>query len=394
MCMWRKRITRFVWGECNSFGCALRVSVPAASTSFAKLLALFAYVVCAERAWAQSGATKAAHKAATKTPESIWYIRNNAEGIASFEANAKHVSVIAPQVYSIDSSGAIKGGTDPRIVAIAKANRVKLMPLVMNPGFDLGILHRIVTDAVARTASARSMAALCRDEHLDGLQLDFENLYVGDRDAFTAFAREAADSVHKAGCELSAAVVPRRDDSRGVLPYHQWMADYWRNAYDYKALVESLDFISYMTYAQHTGGSTPGPVAGYPWMLAGLKYVLAQGLPVNKISLGLAAYSDYWYPHYDPKTGTARARGDDIAYPRLIQLMHDARATPQWDATQKSSFAMWERNGVFEHAWIEDARAFRQKLALVDQYKLRGYSVWLIGMEDPAIWKIVGPVRH
>ena len=332
--------------------------------------------------------------AVAQAPESIWYIRNNAEGIASFEANAKHVSVIAPQVYSIDSSGAIKGGTDPRIVAIAKANGVKLMPLVMNPGFDLGILHRIVTDATARTASARSMAALCRDQHLDGLQLDFENLYVADRDAFTAFAREAADSVHKAGCELSAAVVPRGDDSRGVLPYHQWMADYWRNAYDYKALVESLDFISYMTYAQHTGGSTPGPVAGYPWMLAGLKYVLAQGVPANKISLGLAAYSDYWYPHYDPQTGASRARGDDIAYPRLMQLMRDAGATAQWDATQKASFSMWERNGVFEHAWIEDARAFRQKLALVHQYKLRGYSVWLIGMEDPATWKIVGPVRH
>jgi len=332
--------------------------------------------------------------ALSQAPESIWYIRNNAEGIASFEANAKRVSVIAPQVYAIDSSGAIKGGTDPRIVAIAKANGVKLMPLVMNPGFDLSILHRIVTDVVARTASAHSMASLCRDEHLDGLQLDFENLYVGDRDAFTAFAREAADSVHKAGCELSAAVVPRGDDGRGVLPYHQWMADYWRNAYDYKALAEVLDFLSYMTYAQHTGGSTPGPVAGYPWMLAGLKYVLAQGVPVHKISLGLAAYSDYWYPHYDPKTGASRARGDDIAYPRLMQLLRDAGATPQWDATQKASFAMWERNGVFEHAWIEDARAFRHKLALVHQYKLRGYSVWLIGMEDPATWKIVGPVRH
>ena len=335
-----------------------------------------------------------ARLASAQLPESIWYIRNDAEGIASFEANAKHVTVIAPQVYSIDSTGAITGGTDPRIVAIAKRNGVKLMPLVMNPGFDLGVLHRIVTDGVARTASARSMARLCRDEHLYGLQLDFENMYVADRDAFTTFAREAADSVHAAGCELSAAVVPRSEDGRGVLPYHQWMADYWRNAYDYKALAGALDFISYMTYAQHTGGSTPGPVAGYPWMVAGLKYVLAQGVPISKISLGLAAYSDYWYPHYDPKTGASRARGDDIAYPKLMQLMRDAGAKPQWDPTQRASFAMWERNGVFEHAWIEDARAFKAKLALVQRHKLRGYSVWLIGMEDPATWSIVGAVRH
>ena len=51
-----------------------------------------------------------------------------------------------------------------------------------------------------------------------------------------------------------------------------------------------------MTYAQHTGGSSPGPVAGYPWMQACLEYLLALGVPPGKISLGLAGYSDWWYP--------------------------------------------------------------------------------------------------
>jgi spore germination protein YaaH len=264
----------------------------------------------------------------------------------------------------------------------------------MNPSFDLGILHHIVTDRGARTASARSMAALCRRERLDGIQLDLENLHVDDRDAFTAFAREAADSVHAAGCQLSAAVVPRTGDERGDRAYHRWMYDYWRGAYDYKALAESLDFLSYMTYAQHTGGSTPGPVAGYPWMVASLEYLLALGVPPGKISLGLAGYSDHWYPHYDPRTGDARSRGDDIAYTRLMGIIRDAGATPVWDDTQKAWVATWERHGVFEHAWIEDARAFEAKLALVRRHGLRGYSVWLLGSEDPRTWEIVGPVRR
>jgi spore germination protein YaaH len=55
---------------------------------------------------------------------------------------------------------------------------------------------------------------------------------------------------------------------------------------------------------------------------------------------------------------------------------------------------MWERHGVFEHAWVEDARAFREKLTLVRRHGLRGYSVWLIGMEDPATWQGLGPVRR
>lgn len=324
--------------------------------------------------------------------EAIWYVRNDEAGIRSFTAHAHQVTMVAPQVYSIDSSGTIRGGTDPRIVAAARAHGVQLVPLVMNPGFDLGILHHLVTDARARTAAARNMAALCRTERLDGIQLDLENLHASDRDAFTAFAREVADSVRGAGCHISAAVVPRPDDRRGALPYHQYMADYWRLAYDYKALAEALDFLSYMTYAQHTGGTTPGPVAGYPWMEASLAYVLAQGVPPEKLSLGVPAYSDYWFTDYSPKGGS-HPRGVDIGYPRLMEIIREGGGTPVWDDRQKAWVAMWERNRVFEHAWIEDARAFEAKLGLVRRHRLRGYSVWLLGSEDPRTWDIVGPVR-
>ncbi|MHB0962735.1 MAG: glycosyl hydrolase family 18 protein [Gemmatimonadaceae bacterium] len=329
--------------------------------------------------------------AAAQAPEAIWYVRNNEAGIASFVANADRISVIAPQVYSMDSTGAIRGGMDPRLVAAARANGVKLVPLVMNPGFSVSILHQIVTVPAARTNAARSLATLCRDEKVHGIQLDFENLHVSDRDAFTALAREASDSVHRAGCELSAAVVPRTDDDRGPLPYHQYMYDYWRGAYDFKALADTLDFISYMTYAQHTGGTTPGPVAGYPWMVASLQYVLAADVPPSKISLGLASYHDYWATAYDERTG-ARGRGRDIGYEELMKIITDAGATTRWDKTQKATTAMWERNGVFEHAWIEDARAFKAKLPLVKKHGLRGYSVWVLGTEDPKVWSVVGKV--
>jgi len=38
--------------------------------------------------------------------------------------------------------------------------------------------------------------------------------------------------------------------------------------------------------------------------------------------------------------------------------------------------------------WIEDARAFATKLELVRKYGLRGYSVWVLGTEDPKIWEL------
>lgn len=316
--------------------------------------------------------------------ESLWYLRGE-ESIRAFLAHADQISIVAPQSFEMDSTGAIRGGVDPRVIAAAQAHGVKLIPLVMNPGFDQPSLHRVLTDPTARAAALHSLAELCRVSHFDGIQFDFENLHVRDKDAFTAFTRSAVDSVHRAGCSLSAAVVPRSEDDPGSGSYDRWIYDNWRGGYDYKALADTLDFISYMTYAQHTGGSSPGPVAGYRWMLACLEYALAQGVPPEKISLGLAGYSDWWYPAWDEKDG-ARLRGSDISYTRGRELLAAAHATATWDPAQRAFYAMWESHGVFQHLWLEDARAFMAKRRLAVARHLRGYSVWLLGAEDPAVW--------
>jgi spore germination protein YaaH len=319
--------------------------------------------------------------------EALWYLRGE-ESIQAFIAHADKITIVSPQVFMMDSAGFIRGSVDPRVIATARAKGVKLVPLVMNPGFDQPSIHRVLNHPDARAQALRSLAALCRVNRFDGIQFDFENFHVGDKDAFTSFTREAVDSVHRAGCRLSAAVVPRTSDTPGPGSYDKWIHDNWRAAFDYKALADTLDFISYMTYAQHTGGSPPGPVAGYPWMLACLEFVLKQGVPPHKISLGLAGYSDWWYPAYDEKNG-ARLRGSDISYARGMEILARAGVTPKWDDVQKAPYAMWEENGVFQHMWLEDARAFTTKLDLVARYGLRGYSVWLLGSEDPAVWSLL-----
>ncbi|HEV8195366.1 MAG TPA: glycosyl hydrolase family 18 protein [Gemmatimonadales bacterium] len=316
--------------------------------------------------------------------ESLWYLRGE-ESIQAFLAHADQISIVSPQVFVLDSTGEIRGAVDPRVIATARAKGVKLIPLVMNPGFDQASIHRVLTEPAVRVVALHALAELCRVNRFDGIQFDFENFHVSDRDAFTAFTRAAVDSVHRAGCSLSAAVVPRLEDDPGQGSYDRWIHDNWRAGFDYKALADTLDFISFMTYAQHTGGSSPGPVAGYPWMAACLDFLLAQGVPPGKISLGLAGYSDWWFPTYDEKEG-ARLRGSDISYLRGREILADAKATAVWDSVQMAPRAMWESHGVFQHLWLEDARAFMVKRRLAVERGLRGYSVWLLGSEDPAVW--------
>ncbi|HKO14641.1 MAG TPA: glycosyl hydrolase family 18 protein [Gemmatimonadaceae bacterium] len=327
--------------------------------------------------------------ARAQAPEALWYLVDREESVQSFLAHADRISVVAPQVYSIDSTGVIWGSVDGRVLAAARAHGVKVVPLVVNPGFDQALFHRVLSVPDARQRAVRNLAALCRDNHFAGIQFDFENVSVTDRDAFTAFARESADSLHALGCTLSAAVVPRSSEFPGPTSYHSWIYHNWRGVYDYKALADVMDFLSLMTYAEHTGGTTPGPVAGYPWMERALAYVLSLGVPPAKISLGLPSYSAWWFPVYDARTGP-RTSGRDISYATGTGLLARYGVQPLWDDRQKTYYAFWDNDGVNEFLFLEDARAFAAKLALVRQHHLRGYSVWVLGLEDPRVWEVAG----
>jgi spore germination protein YaaH len=337
--------------------------------------ALIALAICAVRLPAQGF-------------EALWYSTPSEHSTKSFLDHADQISIVSPQVFMFVRDGGIRGKVDQRVVDKAKEKGVKLVPLVMNPGFDQPIMHHILTTKSARAKAIRSLTALCRDHGFAGIQFDIENVHVRDKDAFTSFSRETADSLHGIGCTLSAAVVPRISEDPGPTTYHKWIFDNWRGVYDYKALAESMDFLSYMTYAQHTGASTPGPVAGYRWVKDCLDHLIALGVPPSKISLGLASYSDHWYPVYDTAKGP-RMRGSDASYSSVMSILAKRNVTPTWDDTDKAMRAEWSEAGIYESAWIEDSRAFMAKLELVKEYKLRGYSVWVLGTEDPKTWDAI-----
>jgi spore germination protein YaaH len=264
---------------------------------------------------------------------------------------------------------------------------VKVIPLVVNPGFNQPMFHHVLASAELRHVAARNITALCRDNGFDGIQFDFENIAVTDRDAFTAFSREVADSLHAARCSISAAVVPRSSENPGPSSYHQWMFANWRGVYDFKALADCMDFLSLMTYSQHTRRTPPGPVAGFPWMEDAVKYLLVQGVPPSKISLGLPAYSQHWFTVYDT-VGGARTTGSGLGYDAAAALLARAGASPVWEARQQEWYAAWENDGLYEWVFMQDARAFDARLEMVRRYGLRGYSVWRIGQEDPKVWTL------
>lgn len=166
------------------------------------------------------------------------------------------------------------------------------------------------------------------------------------------------------------------------------MWEYWRGAYDLKALGQAADLVSIMTYDQHTRWTTPGPVDGMVWMKKHLDYAITQ-LPKEKLSLGIATYGYRWYTGNPVKEDGTEASNISATYidaDESFPLAIEQNATVQWDPVEQESWFYFYRDDMREWVFRPDARSFKARYDMVKQYGLEGFSCWVLGAEDPKVW--------
>jgi spore germination protein YaaH len=320
----------------------------------------------------------------------IFYYVDGAKNFQDFKSHLDKIDIIAPSSYKFDNSGVIWGSVDTRIISLAKKNNIGIMPLVANYKFDQKLLHDFLSDQKSKSRLITTLLVLCRQNGFMGIQFDCENLSMHDKNAFTNFYRQAADSLHKYGYIISDAIVHDYDDYNLPTEYFKWMYENWRGGYDLKALGKASDFISIMTYSEHTRRTTPGPEAGLPWIEKVIGHLLSY-IPAEKISLGIPLDSQHWYTAFDTIKYFANARSwsDVLSYNSAMDLADRFNAKILWNEEEQVPYAIYDNGGLMEYIYFEDARSFKAKYNLIDKFKLLGFSAWVLGNEDPDIWKYI-----
>lgn len=321
--------------------------------------------------------------------ENIFYMTDGLDSLQSFMAHANQISIVVPATYHIDQYGTVYGGVDPRVLRTAASDHVMVMPIIAS--FDQKAIHGFLNDTQAQAHAISIMLYDAQHYHYYGWQFDFENVHVTDRDAYTTFYGKVAKALHAHGFKISMAVVKSESpvpvaDQSG---FAKFLYEDWRGAFDFKKLAELGDFLSFMSYDQNTALTPPGPVAAIPWMQRMADYLATLGISPAKISFGIPTYSDYWYATYSEERGPHPTR-KEISYREVQDLLDRYQVQPQWMQPEDVNYAYWPGpDGVFQWLFIEDARAFAKKLELVQRNHFRGFSAWVLGFEDPGIWKVL-----
>ena len=232
-----------------------------------------------------------------------------------------------------------------------------LTPFGQDGKFNNNLIHQVVTNEAAADRLLNSLAALMQEKGYGGIDIDFEYILSGDRDAFTAFVRRAAQIMHPLGFSVSVALAPKTSAGQKGLLYE---------GKDYAALGDAADEVLLMTYEWGYKYGPPMAVAPVNMVRRVLDYAVTEIEP-TKINMGIANYGYDWpLPFVRGKT-EARTIGNVEA----VQIAIRYGAAIEFDELAQSPyFSYVDEEGTEHVVWFEDVRSLEQKYALLPEYGL------------------------
>lgn len=289
------------------------------------------------------------------------------------------LQVVSPTWFHVqDTEGNLRNLADPRYVHWARERGYRVWGLVTN-SFSPAITAAVLSSSALRKKIIDQLLIYARLYDLDGLNLDFENFHYNYRDLYTQFVRELAPLCAEEGLTLSVDVTMISG------------SEYWGLCYDRRALAEAVDYIILMAYDQHWEHCpTPGPVAAPPWVERGLQRVLEE-VPSHKLILGVPFYTRVW-------AVDNRAGGDYPGGSRSHSMQFGDRILAEkeyekkWDSDSRQYMVEYADREIVYRFWLEDRDTMRQRLELVNRYRLAGVASWRRGLERPDTWDLIEEV--
>ncbi len=220
-----------------------------------------------------------------------------------------------------------------------------------------------------------------------GVNIDFEGMASSNSAAFTAFIQNLSNQLHTQipGSELSMAL---------------YAVD-WGNVFDIPNLTPYVDLFIIMGYDYYWSGSlTAGPddplynfETSYNRTLTrSITFYLAQGLPENKLLLGLPYYGREW--ETVGSTIPAATTGNFSSSRTFAVVRNNANGyytTPLYDPVSFTPYYSFQVSTAWRQCFWENSYSMKRRYDVVNQRNLGGIGIWALGYDDgfPEYWQAI-----
>ncbi|GAA4722407.1 glycosyl hydrolase family 18 protein [Brevibacillus fulvus] len=288
------------------------------------------------------------------------------------------LNVISPTWFELkDEQGTLSNKADPAYVEWAHKRGYQVWGLVSN-GFNPDWTQAVLKDFRLREKLVGQILNYADLYNLDGINLDFENVYLEDKQNLVQFVRELTPYLHEQGLIVSMDVTIKSTSER------------WSLFYDRPALSQVVDYMIVMTYDEHAAASPEaGSVASLPWVEEGLRGVLAE-IPNDKLILGMPYYTRLWKEEKQ-SDGTIKVSSKALTMETAEAWMKERNLKAQPDEQSGQLFVSYTdpQDGATYKMWLEEAGSIQKRVELVHKYALAGVASWRRGYEKSGIWETV-----
>jgi cellulose synthase/poly-beta-1,6-N-acetylglucosamine synthase-like glycosyltransferase/spore germination protein YaaH/peptidoglycan/xylan/chitin deacetylase (PgdA/CDA1 family) len=301
---------------------------------------------------------------------------NASVSLPDLKKNADKINTIIPEWFFIDTvTHRLQTRIDSAGLAVMQQKKLRILPIVTNfnsskSDFDGKLLHYILKDTVTRNKFIQQIADTLAFYHLDGINVDFEELIEKSNEPLTAFQKKLYETLHARNMLVTMDVEPKNND------------------YDYAKLSAYNDYIVLMAYDEHNGSTGPGPISGQKWIEDAVSWT-ADKIDPSKIILGVAGFGYGWSDgkidplplNYNDAINKAKSLNAKIIYDNNSYNLHYSYETVDADDST---------DDIHHEVWFTDAATTFNILRFSDEYPTAGTVLWRLGSEDQRMWKYYG----
>lgn len=285
------------------------------------------------------------------------------------------LDVLAPTWFSIaNENGMIINKADMKYVQDAHTKGYKVWALVNN-SFDKDLTRAILNNEWAKRNVIKQLLVYSSLYNLDGINIDFENIYDEDKEKLTEFVRELTAALKEQNIIVSIDVTVPSTTS------------FWSLCYDRSELGKIVDYVMVMTYDEHWRTSpVSGSVASQSWVDKGIAATL-RSVPKEKLLMGLPFYTREW--EETRENGRTYVKSRAISMAQANTIIAEQGLNPVWLQDKGQNYVEYHKEGKLYRIWLEDQKSIALKLTLVHKYGLAGAASWRKDFEQPETWDVL-----
>lgn len=285
------------------------------------------------------------------------------------------INVVSPTWFSmVDGKGNVKSKADPAYVKWAHGQGMQVWGL-FNNSFDPDLTSEALASFENRLTTILQMLHYAKLYDLDGINIDYENVYTKDGENLTQFMRELRPLAEEQGLIVSIDVTPKSN------------SEMWSAFLDRRALAEVVDYLVLMAYDEHWAASpVAGSVASLPWVRSSVTRILEEDdVPPSKLILGIPLYTRVWTETV--KDGKTEVNSKAIGMDKAQQIIAEKKLKPRFSEDTEQNYVEYKDKEGLHRIWLEDAESLKRRVELAKSMKLAGIATWTRAFASDEAWE-------